>query len=71
MHNITVYISDKAYSGYITIDAWDDKDDMYPLLWHIKFMDYTISEIKQKITEMVKNKLGEGVKFKITWERQR
>lgn len=71
MHNITAYISDKAYSGYITINVWDDKDGMYPLLWHQKFMDYTIREIKQKITEMVKNKLGESVKFKITWEKQR
>ena len=71
MHNITAYMSYKAYSGYITINVWDDKNDMYPLLWHIKFMDYTISEIKQKITEMVKDKLGEGVKFEITWEEQR
>lgn len=71
MHNITAYISDKAYSGYITINTWDDRDSLYPLLWHVKFMDYTMSEIKQKITEMVKNKLGEGVKFKITWEKQR
>lgn len=71
MHNITAYISDKAYSGYITVNVWDDKDDAYPLLWHIKFMDYTISEIKQKITEMVKDKLGKDVKFKITWEEQR
>ena len=71
MHNITAYISNKAYNGYITVNAWDDEDNMYPLLWHVKFMDYTISEIKQKITEMVKNKLGEDVKIKITWEEQR
>ena len=58
MDIITVYINKRSYNGYITIDAWHSKDQQYPLLWHNKFLDYTIKEIK----DIVKNRIADKCK---------
>ena len=57
----TGYIRHKAYNGYITVDVWDDRDTMYPVLFHQKFQGYTLPEIKR----IIRNKLN--VK-RMTWE---
>lgn len=58
MDTITVYIDKKAYNGFITVNVWHSKDQMYPLLWHKKFLDYTIPEIKK----IIKNRIAEKCK---------
>lgn len=50
----TGYIKPTKYTGYITVDVWDNKDSMYPVLYNQKFDGYTISEIKKYI----RDKLG-------------
>lgn len=50
----TGYIRRAAYTGYITVDVWDERDTMYPALYQQKFSGYTIPEIK----EIIRGKLG-------------
>lgn len=57
----TGYIRPQTYNGYITVDVWDEQDDMYPVLFHQKFQGYTIPEIKR----IIRNKLGVA---RMKWE---
>lgn len=59
MDTVTVYLDKKNYNGFITVNVWHSKDQQYPLLWHNKFMDYTIPEIKK----IIKNRIAEKCKY--------
>lgn len=57
----TGYIRPASYMGYTTVDVWDERDTMYPKLYHQKFQGYSIPEIKR----IIRDKLG--VK-RMAWE---
>lgn len=70
MDIVTVYIDKNAYNGYITVNAWHSRDQQYPLLWHQKYMGYTMPQIKKLLEVTIANlcdKYRYGDKYKIEY----